>query len=90
MVPTMTHYIFHGGDGFLGMGGGGGTIEVDTGPSRAELEADERKKRAKARKRAAEESGSKMGRATTLLTGAGSTANAPTKKATLLGHTSAP
>lgn len=84
---------FYGGGGILG---GivdvftGGDDDVDINVPKVDTEADEddrKKKMAQRRKREADLARGRTGRAKSLLTGSGSTASAPTQKASLLGHT---
>lgn len=80
--------IFYGGGGFLGIGGGDDIeVEVPEPVDNSELEEAERKRMKQRREQEANRARNRSGRQSSLLTGSGSTAGAPTKKASLLGHT---
>lgn len=84
--------IFEGGGGIFGGDGDKDEeieIVIEEPPEQEDLEDLEAEKRAKARRQEAELARRRVGRQRSLLAGAGSTADAPTRKAKLLGHTSA-
>jgi hypothetical protein len=93
MVQTGMIKVFYGGGGILKsignlFGGGQDDIEIKVPePPKAEDTAEaERKRAAELRAREAANARNRVGRQRSLLTGTGSTASAPTAKATLLGR----